>query len=484
MKVELRLSQTDLFVNETTSGVVSITNDTNAIVIARDPLGSRTSPVLRVTDLKDNTSSTYTQVDRLIACDPHYLPGVMGDPAYHFKPDERVDLPMELLHWVGTLRPGRYSVQAMIVEAGNIIAKSNSVEVRVRFSEIGFVQTQPFSTGLSPIWFSAGTQFDDKGGCTVLLRGFEIDEAAWLEHSLRVGTAARPVYPVISVPHNGMFVQGHWLAWIEGADIVSAYVDDVRVVHAPRKVNVTADAIIVAPLFHALAVQPGPGAGSGFMFAAAERRPVLRALLFPADGSNVQIQNFAVPDGEVVWSQGFHLSNRDRSALWIGKVGNELKLHQAQWPLDKQVQLKPAIGSWTGNFIAAGAALDEKNVIHGALLAHIGPAGGVPEPTVVRWTVDPEGKFTQGPSRRLDWPAAVPVGNSRLRVHADGEVWVLMSQRKGPWVGFAPDGSKFIAVGGDNAEIVFAGENALVQSVDPTTGFRWWLTDGHPFKSW
>ncbi len=485
MKVQLRLRQTSLFINETTSGVITVTNDADRVTIARDPLASSSSPVLRVTELKENTFRDFTAVSRLVACDHHYNPAVQGDPARHFKPNEVVELPIDLTQWIGTLAAGRYTVQALLVEGGQIIARSEAIDLEVRDDAFGWMQTQPPSSGIMPVWYAACTHMAADGGTTVMLRGFKFEHCAMLERSIRVAQTRRPVYPVISVPLNGMFVQGHWIGWLEDDALVCAYLGEDAVIHPPRRVKAQlSNAMLMQPLFHDRALQLGPADGMAAVLSAIDRKPVLHAVWLGADGRGVREQDIAVPEGAVVWTQTAFLSNGVRRVLWIGRFPEELRLHMVTWPIGGPMQVKAAALTWKGHFIGAAARLDPQNTLHGAVLTWTTGASALPQPTLQTWRVDAAGQATAAASTTLNWPAAVPIDACRMRVSDDGQPWGLLRRPRAGWSLFDPSGAVRVAVSGDTADIVFDEDQALIQRSDNVRGLQWSHVDATPYPVW
>lgn len=417
LTVKIAFASADLLFQEDSLFTVTLKNAGTQDIQVADPATASSSLVLKTIDAK-------TGVERLWSpAKPGHRPPPREAPLPPGKSLERA----ESLQRLTSLNPGEYEISVLYTaNAGALKAESNAVRVKI-------APTMPRNLVLDsaqldvPVgfWVNLGedgprivrTRFDTRDGHVKSL--------------LRVAKAGLKTLPVPSRPPNGVWVDGHWAAWIEGGDVFAAHADPRLGVSAPLKMSLPpGDAALVHPLYTEAPAKPDvrpPGAL--LLLVTTPGRDGFRLVPCALGDRASAGAAIDVPGPAPAWIASFARSDKRRLVVFAQEKGGVVTLSTLPWSGGAPRKL----GELNGAFAGAGVTADLKSdVLRGSVFARLGLA----EHAALERTdfeLGAKDEFTPKPAGRIAAPMGDHFTDAKVRLSRGGRVAALLKDQKGQW---------------------------------------------------
>lgn len=467
LDVQFRMGRTELAIQESPPCVLTLANAGPGLLRLFAPQ-SRRSLSVRIIDVA--TGAEVIQRPRALgfARDAMQTLGIGKSLQYDFELNEEVRL----------TAPGRYDIslvyEYMDAAGGNGLAHAESQPVRVTVLPDSPRNLSPVSVSGGVAAVCWGAWVNAASDPPRVMRGrFTMLPNGGVAQVLTIAPAGLRAKPVLSAPPNQNVLHAHWLAWIdrEGAAAASrpahagapvslafTHIDEHDAVLALGRFPLPAgDCELVEPLHSKpltdTRIRPD-GAALLWLLPAGETSPSLQMITLGAKPSAGP--SSLMPPGKPDWMMSHERSNGQRFVTFLQTVGAEVRLRACSWPDQPPrgpAQPPPARGAaagslprgcselaaWPGRYAAAGAALNESDVLHGAVFLWT-RAGNEPRLERVDWTIDPHEAFTEVRRQRVAWDFEQLLDDARVRFNVEGTPAALLHESTGRWVVCTADG--------------------------------------------
>ena len=340
------------------------------------------------------------------------------------------------------LSPGQYLISS-IYEFNNGKGRAESAPVKLTINPMAvrnlFIDSVQ---GQSPnaVWANITSDPAD-----IVMASIALTMDGGVTSVMPVGQGTLQSRPYVSLPPNGAPCFGNWVAWLDGGKSLHAVHVDPNLEGLPAGQFDLPDAgVIVPPLF----AQPnttwgarGPGdALIWFNDESGSRSVVQRFHMVPVD-KKVVIKpgyGYKIQASLPVWMQ--HHARSDSTRLITSLDVNARKISLVVLPVPEKnmtvtgLQVR-VLQTWDGDFIAAGATMDLKDVIRGALLVWTA-AQGKEVLELIGWSIGTDGAVSEHYRQALPWAATVPVDEAKVRVRENGVPAVLLKTQDQEWYVF------------------------------------------------
>lgn len=419
LTVKIAFQKTDLLYQEDSLFTLTLRNGGAQDLLVADPATVDSSLVLKTIDVKTGVERLWSQPREGLQPPPQEAPLQPG------KSIERA----QSLQWLAPLLPGEYEISATYgANAGALKAESNAVRVTI-------APTTPKNLVLDSVQLDAPFGFWVNLGQTppqIVRTSFQIHLGGQVRGLLRVAKGGLRTQAIPSRSPNGVWVDAHWAAWIDGADLHALHVDSKLGVSAALKLSLPAgEASIVHPLYTEAPGKPDvrpPGALMLVLSTPGRDGFRLVPCALAADRMTAGTP-LDVPGPVPAWIASFARSDKRRVLVFAQAKGDSVTLSTTPWTGGPVVKL----GEFKGEFAGAGITADlRSDLLRGTLLTRL----GVAEHAALERTdfeLGAKDEFVPKPAGRITAPMGDHFVESRVRVSRAGSVASLLKDQKGQW---------------------------------------------------
>lgn len=491
MRLELELTRSELFVQETTEAKIVFENRGSSPVQVPHPESPGDRVKLEVTDESNGKTTVHDSMAQTLRFDPHYLPSPDGPLSVELSSKGKSAIELSLLQWIGTLGPGSYRLRAVFVE-GDERHESAAVDLTVKQGPpIRTVLTPP-SSPLIPQWHAIEARGNSGSEVDLLLQTWSFAPCAMVKRSVRIGSVPSYRSAAASVMPSKMWDQGHWVAWVDDKKLMSSYVSEEGEAGKPRSFALPdGSSDLLSPLFHATALKQPPGEWSALLIQSSrDLRVAALGLEFHTSGKVSADHGIPLGEGQLKWGQTAYTSTGDRRAAVVIQRGNSVQLRSIEWKKGEPPTSEVGELEWNGTFLDSSLALADDGSVRGvtALLAREGE-GDNAGPKVVHWTISTTGELEVTETVDIEWSPGRGMTEARLAIDRAGAVVGLVCDQEGLWQLF--DGTPELArsplqtTGGQPMDIFFPRTGlSLVRFDDGVGRTHFFTTSGEAYPSW
>jgi len=489
MEVTMTLDRDQLVFLESTRVHITLHNRRDAVVTIVDPIASGASPVLRLHDIARRKTKDLTADAAIVRLDPDLQPAFGGPPIRRLQPDERVELDYDLLAWVGTLEPGRYTIQAL-VDRKDVHGESAPIAFTIAPLQLGALHRQANTSNAVPHWDIAfAHEQANHAGTVIVVRTFKLDGWMQLLSSVRIGTGPAGAVPLSSTSPPGYFAQGHWVTWLDGDAVVYAYTDEGRVLKAPARTSVPHASTLIEPPLHALALDHPPASLTVFVITSASSKDwQIAALVVDPAGHATVADSVPGIGARPRWTAAAQFAGGLRYALAISQDASAVNLNTVRWPDKDAPRWIGKLASWNGELVGAAATSSSTyDQLGGATVVRVPDADK--QLRLISWRLDGTGKLQANVPRTIHWPQQRGIRHLVLRVDPDGGAFGLIQASHGEWFLFDAEGATVpvpnIPVALRTIDLAFMHDHIpVVQLADDSGRVRYQWIDGSPVADW
>ena len=429
MEILIKLDQTELLIQESTHCRLVIQNTGATVIEVPNPELHHEWPIFRVVGSMADKVNDFKPARMWkktgfvpIATDPSL--GITQKLA----PGDTLTFEFSLLDRLELPETGKYEITAVIDWKGKIFT-SPPLYVTILQAIPVFSDYVYAHSGVSPLLYSAWIHKGQDNGL-VLFRGLDLLDKFRQTLSFRITEALVNVQPVVSITPNGLPWPDHWVAWIDNKQLVVAFVTRESVVPPLRKISIElSNPLLIRPIL----MDPSTRSGHVLLWSDLMDGGVIYSLLI---GDSIT-QEFKVPMDitRPSWTRLFCYSNGLRRLLLLSEQDNHVILYLIEWPQGGVLQNPVEAGRWPGEFIAAGAIMDEEDNIHGATMRWDGSQDVVnPILKLSKWSIGANGELKTTGDDIINLPASARLKDAVLRVNEAAEPYSLLHCEIGQWI--------------------------------------------------
>ena len=420
LDVKLAADKTELLYQEDALLTLTLTNAGNDPLSVTDPATLHSALALKVLNVKTGVERVYT------------IPREGRQPARPEKPlpPKKSISAARSLQDLAYLDPGEYDLSvAYPCNKGAQIAESAPLRLKI-------APTTPRNLvldGLQPD-APAGFWIDLAGPAPELVRTrFDIQLGAKVRELVRLGKASLRCVAVPSRPPNGVYSDNHWVAWIDGKELLAVYADQRLGVSSPVKMALPAggELSIVHPLASEAPGRPEIRPGCSLLLQVKDRdRGSARLVPVSIGGDRAAAGTpLDLPGPAPVWISVFQRSDKKKLIVFAQAAAAGVALFDLPWTGGAPRKL----GEFKGEFLAAAVtpAVSEDR-LRGCLLLRGGIASHL-EAERTDFEIAPDGAFQAKAAGRVNAEPSDYYQAARLRVSRTGEVAALLQDQKGAW---------------------------------------------------
>lgn len=417
LTVKIAFEKAELLYQEDSLFTVTLRNAGAQDLQVADPATVHSSLVLKTIDAKSG-------VERLWSVPRE---GLQPPPKENPLPPGKTLERAESLQRLAALSPGEYEISVLYTaNAGALKAESNGVRVKI-------APTTPRNLVLDSVQLDVPSGFWvhlGEDGPRIVRARFDT-RTGEVKGLLRVAKAGLKTLPVPSRPPNGVWVDGHWVAWIEGGDVFAAHADARLGVSAPLKLALPpGESALVHPLYTDPPAKPDVRpAGALLLLVSTPGRDGFRLLPCSLGDRASAGAAIDVPGPAPAWIASFARSDKRRLVVFAQEKGGIVTLSTLPWTGGaprKLAELK-------GEFAGAGVTADLKtDLLRGSVLVRLGLA----EHAALERTdfeLGAKDEFTPKPAGRIAAPMGDSFTEAKVRLSRGGGVAALLKDQKGQW---------------------------------------------------
>lgn len=340
---------------------------------------------------------------------------------------------------------------------------------------------------------------------------FDVIGGGGVSETVSIAKGTVHTRPILSVPPNGESEDSHWIAWLDERNLHATHYDPRLGPSKIQKLDLgLSGAELVEPLFSDVtedsSVRP-PGAALVFMPSPGNTFRLTTVEL--TDKKFSAAGHVDLPGKHPAWIQTLTRGNRSRALLYLQQAEKAVEFSYLPWP-SRGVPAASAAKSlfkWQGQFVGAGATLNDQDQILGATLMWQGEGSGATL-QLFGWKVDPKGTFSlaapeeepesepdddevpAAPSRpeprRVIWNGQAPIERCLIRLNERGQIAALLLDAAGRWQVFDGAETKPVPAVFSMSKLPLdlgflgAGPQPVLIAAELGGGFRILQLDGRP----
>ncbi len=435
LHIDLTLPKPTILYQENPDCTLTLENRGAKAVKIIPPRMANRWPVLRLIDLNTGKASLHESCS-------HPSEKEFDPPWMDLAPGQRSLLGFTLKGKIPDLPPGEYELTARYrYNEGDLTTKSQPVRLTVKPSTPHNLFLASAVGRASNSYFGSWIDLDRESAHVVWAK-IDLMSGGGVQAVRIVDQADGLSEPVLSVPVNGTMAPGQWVAWVHKGQMTFTFLKPQNPVGEPGSAilgNNTAR--IVGPMLW----KPSGGENSD--------TPAGEALLILGSPPNVQLQAFELSGisarpGEAAkvtgglmpaWIRNVYLAEGKRLAPYILCESGRMALSMLSWDNGKVITAT-SLASWDGDFLAACCIPDEKDIIHGAVLTWAGRADDAKALVVIPWTLDPDGRFSEGDMLKTEWDAADSISRADISLSPKDLFVAVVRKDNGKWFFINPAG--------------------------------------------
>lgn len=431
----LTLPKTTILYQEDLSCLLVLENRGTSPVKIISPLMAGSWPALRLINL--NTGKT-----SLHETETHPQDLAPPPPWMDLGPGQRSALSFLLKGKIPDLLPGEYELSAVYeYNEGELTAESTPVRIQVRPSTPHNLFLASAVGRASNAWYGTWINLDQGKG-EVVWGSFDLSNGGGIRTVSAVDQAGVRSEPVLSEPANGMMAPGQWLAWVDNDMLSFTYFIQDSLPSAPGRIPLNNRAARIAgPLHDDLPGKDQPEIPRGEALILLDNPPQVQFQSLSLTGTTAQPGGTArVPGGRMpAWIRSVFPARGQQMAPYILSEPGKTDLYLLPWGKNTAMTSR-ALSSWDGDFLAACCTLDDRDLLHGAVLVWTGKAEDTKTLEIIPWTLGPDGQFAEQGPRAVEWEFTESIIRADMAVNPKGQAVAVVRRDTGLWNFIGPDG--------------------------------------------
>lgn len=272
--------------------------------------------------------------------------------------------------------------------------------------------------------------------------GFSFSAGGGVQDILEVEAAGPDARPVATVAPPGSPLQGQWIAWLDHEMINFTQVDAKRQVLPPRQLPLPDGTWEIVPPLAGDAAAADSDQPTGALLlcgsgkTAAEFR--LQSVRLGKDRAE-RVAHATLPGPKPLWLKNLVLTGGKQYLAYLQSEGENVALYLVSWPGMKGDLSKPRrLFSWSGNLLAAQAAVGRDSVMRGGILLQ--NRQDTSRIALVNWSMPHDTlRFTEQ-QQSMNWFAEQQITSAAIGISDSGQTAVIIQSGEGDWYGAAGDG--------------------------------------------
>lgn len=435
LTVSLTLPKTTILYQEDLACLLVLENRGTSPVKIISPLMAHSWPVIRLINLNTGKKSLH-ETER------HPQDMSAPPPWTELGPGQQSALSFQLKEKVLDLVPGEYEISVIYdYNQGEQTAESAPVRIEVTPSTPHHLFLASANGRASNAWYGAWINLAPGRpqvvwGCLDLINGGGVRTVSVVDPA---GVRSEPV---LSEPASGNMAPGQWLAWTDQDQLSFTYLIPGSPPGAPGKVPLNNRAArIVGPLHDAMPGKDQPGVPRGEALILLDSHPHVHFQSLSLTGTMARSGGTAmVPGGRMpAWIRSVFPARGQQMAPYILSEPGKTDLYLLPWG-ENTAMTSRALSSWDGDFLAACCTLDDRDLLHGAVLVWTGKAEDTKTLDIIPWTLGPDGQFAEQGPRAVEWEFTESIIQADMAVNPKGQAVAVVRRDTGLWNFIGPDG--------------------------------------------
>lgn len=329
--------------------------------------------------------------------------------------------------------PGQYLISAIYEwDNGQSRAESEPVKITVRQSAIFNLAVDDPTMTITPAVYvnTAGDKVE------LVYGNLNLEPGADFSQVQVIGKCDASAKPVIGRHMNRKPGAGRYIGWLADGKFSFLHMDEMKGPTGIGSITAKPLSVLTSPIYCAPTDLKSRGSGAALMLSPDPLgNTILRLVnLTPLDPPGAVEGPSVLSDGPMPqWAGNYFRKDKSKIIAMIRAKGGKVTLHAGLWPEEgKNIDSPNQLASWDGTFVAAGATIDEKDVIRGAVLIWMGPKGEE-SLEVIQFMIGENFKTESEPLGALPWTMQTPIVKSIVRLRSYGTPAMLLRAGTGKW---------------------------------------------------
>lgn len=339
-----------------------------------------------------------------------------------------------LLHDTATLTaPGQYLISAIYEwDKGQSRSESEPIKITVRQSALFSMAVDDPTMTITPAVYvnTAGEKAELVYGNLNLAPGADFTQVQV------IGKCDVSAKPVLGRHINRKPGAGRYVGWIADGKFSFLHMDEMKGATTVGSIAAKPLSVLTSPIYCAPTDLKSRGSGAALMLSPDPLgKTIMRVInLTPLDPPGAVEGPSITSDSPMPqWAGNFFRKDKSKLIVMVRAKAGKVTLHAGLWPEEgKSIDSPSEVATWDGTFVAAGATIDEKDVIRGSVLIWMGPKGEE-SLEVMQFNIGENFKTESEPLGALPWAMQTPIDKAIVRVRSYGTPAMLLRAGTGKW---------------------------------------------------